>query len=300
MIDHDNIAAAFERRDRITEVKFRNLTSFPVHLKGLSTFLQEPLPSLTGLDLKGKDIVTLPPTPMLVLPETLLGGSAPRLLSFFLENIAFPALPTFLMSACHGQLTTLILKDVPGFSPEEMAACLATQPNLKMFFSAPKNSSMYLPNSTTPPPLIRVDLLNLTHFDFYGDIRYLEELVARMNAPFLHQLCVDFTVDTTFSVSRFYQFIARSERLKESQVATMNLNPWLFSISNRSENLLQVGSETLFFLQTYSPMLNGHIGSMARICNDISPLLSQVNSLRIQEDHVLRRNRKTTWSPRSG
>ena len=28
-------------------------------------------------------------------------------------------------------------------------------------------------------------------------------------------------------------------------------------------------------------LVNGHIGSMARFCNDISPLLSQVNSLQI-------------------
>ena len=86
--DYEDIIAALERHDRITYIKFAMISGS--ELETLSAFMQKPLPALTELFIMGESIP--------VVPETFLGGSAPRLRKCGLHDIEFPALPTFLMS----------------------------------------------------------------------------------------------------------------------------------------------------------------------------------------------------------
>jgi len=151
-----------------------------------------------------------------------------------------------------------------------MATCLAALPNLKTLFLTLESD--YIP-SFPSPPLARANLPALTRFNFDGDNRYLEELVARIDAPSLRRLVVTFAMDPNFSASQFYRFISRSQLLKESHHARVDLNCWSFGIYNRSGNHLR--------LYTHSTMSGRRISSTARLCNDISPLLSQVESLNI-------------------
>ncbi len=96
---------------------------------------------LEELDLRGQS------KSMLVLPETFLGGSAPRLRSSCaLRAIEFPALPTFLISTC--RLTDNILECVPDISPELM--------------------TISPPDFSSPLALARADLPALSYLEFQG------------------------------------------------------------------------------------------------------------------------------------
>jgi hypothetical protein len=264
-----NIIAALEHQDRITKIFFSGISSFV--LKKFIPLMQVPLPALTELEVWGKYAP--------LIPETFLGGSAPRLQSCTLHDVAFPALPKLLISTI--RLVDLSFRDIPNsgyISPETMTTCLATLPNLeRLCFGF--QSSISCPDPRSQPPLARAILPSLTYFQFEGGGGYLEELVARIDAPFLHQLIITFFMDLPFIVSRLPQFIARTERLKELYRAEVTLDPYCIRMTDGSGNRLKLGTKYNVF--------GWHISSMVWLCNHISPLLSQVESLAIWEDPEL-------------
>ncbi|KAH9967004.1 hypothetical protein BJV74DRAFT_954309 [Russula compacta] len=123
------------------------------------------------LDLSSSSQIASP-----VLDEELLGGSAPRLRRFILENIVFPAFPKLALSAAH--LSTLFLSDLPitGYiSPEAIATCLATLPDLESLsigFRSPRSR----PDRIGLPPPTRAVLLVLINFTFKGFIARAERI----------------------------------------------------------------------------------------------------------------------------
>ena len=67
-----------------------------------------------------------------VLPDSILGGSAPRLRYLGLSFIPFPALPKLLMSATH--LVNLYNIPRSGYiSPDAVATCLSVLTSLETF-----------------------------------------------------------------------------------------------------------------------------------------------------------------------
>jgi hypothetical protein len=67
-----------------------------------------------------------------IIPDTFLGGSAPRLKTIYIADIPYPAAPTLLSSA--RDLVNVDLRDIPssGFiPPEAMVASLAALPKLQ-------------------------------------------------------------------------------------------------------------------------------------------------------------------------
>ena len=122
-IDHpignvDNIVAVLERSDRVRQIDLLGVSS--LHLANGLAAMQEPFPELTHLMLSSNE-ETVP-----VLPDTFLGGSAPRLRIVYFGGIPFPGLPKLLLSATH--LVYLSLFDIPHsgyFSPEAMVIALS-------------------------------------------------------------------------------------------------------------------------------------------------------------------------------
>src|SRR5216684_3747626 len=103
----DNIMAALEHNDRVCEIGPFSVTSF--ELEGVLAPMQKPYPALTDLHIwrvRWADHVEVP-----IVPESFLGGSAPRLRHLGLEYIPFPGLPKLLLSATH--LVTLHLRRIP-------------------------------------------------------------------------------------------------------------------------------------------------------------------------------------------
>jgi len=262
-----NIIVALEHQDRITKINFPKISRSV--LERLSPFMQEPLPALTELDLSGTSVP--------VLPEAFLGGSAPCLQSCTLRDIAFPGLPKLLAST--SQLVRLLLHDLPAsgyIPPDAMGSCLATLPNLNRLiieFRPPTSC----PRLTGPPPA-RDILPSLTHFHFTGRGEYLEDLVAKIDAPCLHHFTVTFTVDFDFIASQLVRFISRSERIKDLHRADrpVELDPWSVRMSDELGGHLELGIR-------YSAS-SWELDSLEQLCNNLSPLLSQVEQLRICED----------------
>ena len=128
--------------------------------------MQVPFPELTELLLWSND-GTLP-----IIPNSFLGGSAPRLRILDLDGIQFPGLPKLLLSAAH--LYSLRLYNIPhsGYiSPDAMVALISALFSLKTLsleFQSPQSR----PDRGTlrPPPPKRPVIPVLTSFHFKGVI----------------------------------------------------------------------------------------------------------------------------------
>jgi hypothetical protein len=202
----NNIVAVLERRDRVDKIELDRISS------PLETFLAamlEPFPELTYLRLLSRD-KTVP-----VVPDSFLGGSAPRLRFFALNGIPFPGLPKLLLTATH--LVDLHLSNIPhsGYIPPEAVvtalSTLTSLESLSLEFQSPRSH----PNSESrrPPPPTRTALPVLAHFSFKGVCEYLEVIVARIDAPRVN-LSITFFNQIVFDTPQFMQFIGRTPTLK--------------------------------------------------------------------------------------
>jgi len=206
----------------------------------------------------------------LVLPESFLGGSAPRLRSFELYGIAFPSLPRLFLSR---NLVYLFLWKIPtsGYiSPEAMAAFLAPLSNLKEFsigFSFPRPR----PNQPIPPPLARIVLPALTSLSFQGVSEYLEDLISRIDTPVLGAVDVNFFMDLDFHIPQLNQRISRVERFGRPNQAVLLFGETVIEIQSRDQAILS--------LAINCDRLDYQVSSMTQLCRELSPYLSFVEKL---------------------
>ncbi|KAI0298753.1 hypothetical protein B0F90DRAFT_1818404 [Multifurca ochricompacta] len=152
---------------------------------------------------------------MTTLPIGFLGGSTPRLRDVHLDGISFPTLPVLLLSTRN--LVSLRLESIPMsgyFPPDTFAIGLSTTTQLEYlevhFLPQPPPARW----SRNPPPRDRHVLPALTGFQFTGESGYLEDLVARINAPVLKRISITFFEELTCYIPRFSQFVRRAEELR--------------------------------------------------------------------------------------
>jgi hypothetical protein len=203
----DDAIALLEHSDRINQIYLNCHTTLQV--EKIWTAMQVPFPELVVLSMSSWHFLDGS-----VLPDSLLGRSAPRLRYFYLHGIPFPGLPKLLLSATH--LVELYLCDIPhsGYiSPEAMATCLSVLTSLETLqleFVSP-----YDPDLKSRPqfPPTRSVLPTLTNFSFKGLNKYLEEFVARIEAPALHRFSTTFLNNTGFKGPELKQFVSRTPTL---------------------------------------------------------------------------------------
>ena len=264
----ENVIAAFERPSRISWIAFNKLTN-PV-LEQFVHVMQKPLPALMGLHLQSLDEMAP------VVPDAFLGGSAPELKNIFLDGVAFPALPRLAASATH--LTKLRLQRIPDtgyIEPEVMAACLTALPKLEELHIG-LQSPRSRPLRIRPPLPTRTNLLALTYFVFRGDSTYLEDLIARIRAPYLDSFNIWFFMDFIFVIPKLHNFISSAERLKQPKRAHLELYPWSVRIA--------LGLPTSLELGTRCDRSEERVSWMVRLCNALSLHLSDVEYLDIIGD----------------
>jgi len=204
----DNIVAAFKRHGHVREIALEHASSSL--LERLAAVTQEPFPELTSLDLESDD-ESVP-----VLPESFLGGFAPRLRTLHMAGIPFPHLRKLLLSS--NGVVQLRLSDIPhsGYiSPGTMVTCLSSLSGLEFLelgFRSPRSR----PNRARrrPPPLTRTVLPALSAFWFRGATEYLEDLVGRIDTPLLYTFNVLFFHQLSFDHLELPQFINRTEKFK--------------------------------------------------------------------------------------
>jgi hypothetical protein len=211
--DRENLFAALEHSDRVRVISLTVPYSLFEAFEELVTLMQEPFPSLTDLYLESKTDEAIP-----ALPDTFLGGSAPRLEAIAISGIPFPAAPTLLLSA--HDLVEVDLRDIPSagyIPPEAMVASLAALPRLKDLTFGFELGVSYPDRIRLPvPPISRAVLPALTRFCFGGHLQCFEDLVAQIDAPQLDCLEIEYQdqrEDTDFQIPELCKFIDRSEKL---------------------------------------------------------------------------------------
>jgi hypothetical protein len=209
--DADNIVAALNHSDRIHKFHLSNIRSS--QLKKVLGAMRQPFPALTSLQLHSRD-ETMP-----VVPGLLLDALAPRLETLGLSGIPLPGLPKLLLSATH--LVSLCLGRIPHFGyfqPEAIVTFLSVLTRLKWLrleFESPRCH----PNRRRLPPRTRTLLPVLTLFQFKGVGEYLEDFVARIDAPLLGYLDITFFHQLIFDTPQLAQFISRTPELKAGDSA---------------------------------------------------------------------------------
>jgi hypothetical protein len=208
--------AAIVHPNRVREI---NLSLSSLQLQRLVPAMQEQFPALIHLLLFSTPRDVSP-----ALPDGFLGGSAPRLQSLWLGYIPFPALPKFLLSAT--DLVYLGLLKIPhsGYiSPEAIVTCLAGMASLKSLlidFLSPLSRPDR--KRRRPPPPIRTVLPALTHFQFEGVSEYLEDFMARIDAPLLDSIRIAFFSQLIFEVPQLAQFTRRTTGIQALNKMYMN------------------------------------------------------------------------------
>ena len=204
--DVDNIITVLERRDRVNEIYLCNFDSSPTET--VLAAMQEPFPELTHLLLRSTN-------PLPALPDSFLGGSAPRLRHLWLTHILSPSLPKLLLSATH--LVSLRLEQIPYseyISPEAMVIALSTSTSLRsliLIFHYTRSRPDW--TNRRPPPPTRTVLHALKRISFEGVSEYLDDLFARIDAPRLETLFI-FFVKILSDTPQFIQFISRMPMLR--------------------------------------------------------------------------------------
>jgi hypothetical protein len=272
--DTDNIIAVLERSNRVVKIDILNVN----RSENVLAAMQVPFPELTDLILLSDNGTAS------VLPDSFLGGSAPRLRYLSLYDIPFPGLPKLLLSATH--LVTLRLWHIPhsGYiSPEAMATALSTLTrldDLELRFESPRSC----PDSASRrlPPPTRSVLPVLTYFLFKGVCDYLEDLVAYIDAPRLNKLEVTFFNQIVFDTPQFIQFISRTPKLETFEKANV-----VFRYGAEASATVHLLSRTSGHghLTVTIPCteLDWQVSSMEQVCTLCLPPLSTLEDIYIYE-----------------
>ena len=209
----ENIIAALEHNDRIREIDLREVASS--QLERVLAAMQVPFPNATHLRLAASTDGQLLPA----IPDSFLGpgGSAPCLRHFSLDGIPFLGLSNFLLSTTH--LVDLHLY-IPHWqstyiSPEAMVSCLSVLSNLENFTLRFQSLQSHPDMETQHSPLATHSVLSvLTSLRFEGPSGYLEDLVARIDAPRLYHFFITFYSQNNFCIPQLIRFISRTPALK--------------------------------------------------------------------------------------
>ena len=270
----DNVIAELaEHSDRICKINLDFYTTSQI--EKLWTAMQVPFPELTILSLSLGRRLSCDP----ILPDSFLGGSAPRLRYFALTSIPFPGLPKLLSSATHlGYLTLLNIPHSGYFSPETMATCLSALTSLEelyLQFDSPQSSPDQ--ENRGPPLLTRSVLPALTNFTFKGVYEYLEELVARIDTPRLYQSWTTFFHDIDFDTPELIQFITRTFGAPNDVHVVFDSRIACITPQRQASRSTDVRVEILCRVPDWQ------LSSLAQICTLSLPLLSTTESLFIYE-----------------
>ena len=291
--DEDNIIAALEHPDRVSVLSLR-LTG--PQLKKVTTVMQEPFPALRFLGLRANmfNVDDIP-----VVSSEFLRRSAPRLQRIQLSRIPFPTLPALLLSTSN--LVTLHLYYIPQVGyipPEAMVAALATLTrleDLRFDFRSPASR----PDRIHLPPVTRSVLPALTSFSFGGVREYLEDFLARINAPRLHTIWINyFSQLVDFEVPHLCQFIEHSEDLNRRPMrcvvefhdkavdfgAGHGLTTPLYHVPNFPKLFNDFRRRIMICILCEG--IDWQVSHIAQALNRLSPVLSNMHHLAIGYDSI--------------
>jgi len=275
--DVTNIIAALKRHDLVCRI---NIWRVPNSLLK-SAAMKKRFPELTYLELVSME-ENAP-----VIPNSFLGGSAPRLQSLEFRGIPclFPAFGKLLLSAT--DLVTLRLLDIPNsgtISPDLIVTTLSTLTRLQEFsidFRSPRSRADRERRHPSLLKRLRLVLPSLAEFRFKGDSEYLEDIVGRIDAPALDRVTITF-FDQLFSDTPLLRdFFGRTEVFREPPRAEISVHRASIEFS-----LFQFEETVVYcmpvLLVTISSSLAGwQVSSLAQFCSSSLPPLPTLGRLSI-------------------
>src|SRR6266852_5098125 len=266
----DNTIVALRQSHRVREVDL----FLGWQMENVLAGMQVPFPELTDLT-----VVSFRKPPP-VIPDSFLGGSAPRLRHFELTNVPFPELPKLHLSAPHLVRLTISHTHPWYVSSEAMAALLSGLSSLDTL-SLDLPQSGHHQETRRLPPSKRSVIPALTFFEFEGDIKYLENLVTFIDSPRLNSFITLFDridVDTP----KLTQFINCAPTLRALDEAHVQFGYGTASIVYRTSKSgfdnLRIG---IICLQP-----DWQLSSFEQICNSLHPLPT-AEDLYIEHEELL-------------
>ena len=267
----DNVIAVLERSDRVCQINLDYVSSSDMEI--YLAAMQHPFPELTDLSLYSYG-TTVP-----VVPDSFLGGSAPRVRNLTLVHIPFPGLPKLLLSAT--QLARLSLHQIPhsGYiSPEAMVTALSTLTSLEyltLTFLSPRSCPDQA--SQRPPPSTRPVIPILKKFQFEGVAEYLEGLAACIDAPRLDELFITFFNDIEFNTPQIMQFISRTLARRSRAFRKGNI------ILKDCDATLYISNDITLGVKIICRGLEWQVSSLGQVCTSSLPPLSNLEDLYIYD-----------------
>ena len=280
--DATNIIAALRQYNRVCKIYYCDGQFQDSLLKEFAA-IDEPFPALTSLELLSSRQQNVP-----ALPNSFLGGSAPRLQSLLLSGIPYPSIGKLLSSTTN--LVRLSLWHIPhsGYiAPEMLVPCLSMLPRLESLlleFQYPRSRADR--ESRHLPPLTRIISPNLTTLRFGGDIEYMEDMLSQIEAPKLNQIDLCIFNQLTFDTSLLGYFIHRTGTFKtihRARVQFFSSAAVVVTLSGREETGNN-DRETLRLKISCKP-LDWQLSAVVQVLNSFFSSLPRLESLEITVFH---------------
>ena len=284
----DNTIAALEHNDRVCQINlsYLSLASTELEIFTNSAAMQKPFLELTDLRLVTFRFGWEP-----ILPDSFLGGIAPRLRLLDLRGVPFPGLPKLLLSAT--QLVHLSLSAVPlsGYVPPEvMATTLSTLTSLEklcfhFLYLQPRHALQSHRPPPPPLPLTRSILPRLTKVIFKGASEYLEEILARVDAPRLEELHITFfdQIISDSDLPQLFQFIGRRPTLRAPEKGYIAFTVYAIVVKFSSQTS---DFDPLIVEIPSTESEEWPLSSLAQLCTSSFPPVSTLEDLYIFEGRM--------------
>ncbi len=249
--DEDNIVAVLEKSGRITSIRLTITNSLRVKIYTVDG----SFPELVELVLMSQDSRWM--------PFTTASWWYPRLRTLHLTRVTFPGLTQFLTSSRN--IVCLQLHEVFDewfYSPDVLTNALSGMAQLRSLSLHLLFTGRY---TASPPPLWEpIVFPTLTHFDFQGTSEYLEDLVARIDAPRLEDFGLTFKlfIFKQLKVTQFGTFLERISMHKSYSRADIHFSERAISITF----IQPAPTATSLKLRVCHRSLDAESFSVARIC----------------------------------
>ena len=272
------IIAALRHHNRVCKIYYHHRGFQDSLLKEFAA-IDGPFPVLTSLALFSfaKNVP--------ILPDSFLGGSAPRLRSLALYGIPYPSIGKLLPSTTN--LVHLSLCGIPhsGYiSPETIVPCLSTLSRLesiRLEFRFPRSQAHRA--SRHPPPLTHVVFPNLTSLHFRGDIEYLEDIQSQIETPVLNKTYLTFFNQLVFDTPLLGHFIRRTGAFMTIHTAHIEFFSSYVGVTlSGQEEMDDNNTETLDLdLRISCKPLDWQLSALAQVLNSLLSSLPTLESLKI-------------------
>ena len=273
-----NTIAALRQHNRVCKIDYYHQQFQDSFLEEFAA-IDEPFPALTDLQLSSFQQGNVP-----VLPDSFLGGSAPRLRSLNLVGIPFPSVGKLLASTTN--LVRLSLCRIPhsGYiTHKSIVSCLSILPRLKAFslgFQYPQ-SHAHRGLGRPPPPLTRSVIPNLNFLYFYGNIEYLEDILSHIETPLLTQSEFHFFNQLVFDTPLLGHFFRHTEALMTIHRAHVEFSTCAVVATFLGQEEMANNDREDLRLEVACKPLDWQISALSQVLNSFVSSLENLKSLEI-------------------